>query len=300
VNITVIAQDQKSTQDGDINEERAIRVFIAQSDIATDPVAVSNAGGVPDYYDAHPGDSTYLMKQKQTKSLGEEAGRFKWEIQCQYSNRIVRPLDMIAKIEWDFSEASESYFYDKTDAGTPCPCGTTAGDNGCPVVNSAGQPFDSIPTRETGSITATITKNVAADFDISLFLIFRECINEAGFTVDGVSLDAKQAKVSGANVSDVQLSAGDHYRVVKLVLKFKQSWDDAFADMGYYEKDGSGGLTEIVRVGILAGSKPEAVKKPWPLNGSGVAQSDSTTAPAKLTYFPYEVTDFSDLSALLS
>jgi hypothetical protein len=281
--MTLIAteQTQKNLQDGDISEERATRFFYVSSSVANvDPVAVAAASGIPAYYDEHPDNSAYLMKQKRTKSLGDEAGTYRWEVQCDYSNRIVTPLEAPILYEWDFSEASQSYFFDTADS---------------PVVNSAGQPFDSIPERETGSITCNITVNVASDFDVSIFLSFREQINDASFVVDGVTIDTDQAKFSGASVSAQTLSDSIWFRTCKLTFKFRLSWNDVFADMGYYQYSatGTGDL-----VSITVGTPPQPTQKAYPLNGSGAAAATADTVPATLTFYPYLEASYADLSAL--
>ena len=259
--------------------------FLAISDTATDEEAVANATGVPGYFDPLSFGSTLLMKEKRVRSVSEEANRYVWEIQCSYSDRLIHPLDQPALFEWDFSEASETYFFDTDTTDPDYPSGK-------PVVNSAGQPFDALPSRETGAISLAITINVASDFDVSLFHSFFQCINAASFAVDGVSLDARQAKFSGANVSAVQRASGDYFRTVKMTLKFRVSWDDSFADMGYYSIEDDGKLYPIT-----TGNPPLPITKPWPLD-SGTATTNPTDTPAELTFKPYLAVDYSDLSAL--
>jgi hypothetical protein len=279
--LIVEEQTQKNLQDGDISEERATRFFLIKSNTPlVDPVAVSQASGLPTYYNTHPDNSTYLVKQIRTKSLGDDAGTWYWETQVDYSNRIITPLEAPVLYEWDFSEASENYFYD-TDGNA--------------VVNSAGQPFDSIPTRETGAITCNISVNVASDFDVSIFLSYREQINSGSFVVDGVSIDEDQAKFSGANVSALQLSDSIWYRTCKLTIKFKYDWNDIFLDMGYYQYSASG-TGDLVP--IFVGTPPQPTQKAYPLDGSGGAQATADTAPAQLTFYPHTEADFGDLSAL--
>ena len=283
--ISVHEQGQKNLYDGDINEERASRFFVVRSDTPITEVQAATATGVPPYFDPHPSNSSYLCKQKRGKSLAEEAGRYGWEIQADYSNKIILPLSMPAQYEWDFSEATEEYFFDcDIDYSHP---------NGYPVVNSAGQPFEQIPQREGGSITANCTKNVAVDFDVSAALSFRQTINKESFVVDGVTIDVDQAKISGMQISPPQLSNGQWYRVVKVVVKMRKDWQDHFADMGFAEIDDTWELQPI-----LAGNPPQQVTKPWPLDGNGYAQSSPTDTPAKLDFKPYHEADFSALSAL--
>ncbi len=279
----------KGLADGDINEERASRFFLVRSSTPIDAVAAATASGIPDYFDPHPSNSAYLLKNKRGRAVSEDSGRYAWEIQLDYSNRIIHPLDMPAQIEWDFSEASEAYFLDWS---TPDPK---------PVKNSAGQNFEALPERESGVIVCHITKNVATDFDTSLFLSARENVNSAGFTVDGVSLDVHQAKFSGANVTPPALSAGEWFRTVKMTLKFKQSWDDVFNDEGYQQLASDGiNLVDCYTNATDPNNKPEKVVKPWPLDGTGHKKANATDTPEPLTFKPYEELDFADLSALLS
>lgn len=289
--ISVHEFGQKGLADGDISEERASRFFLVKSTTAISGVTASVATGIPTYFDAHPDNSAYLMKSKRARAVSEDGGRYAWEVQCDYSNRIITPLSLPAQIEWDFSEASEEYWFDTNTSG-----GFT---DGHPVRNSAGQPFDAIPSRETGSITCNITKNVATDFDVSLFSTFRQKVNSVAFDLDGVTIAIEQAKFSGASVSAPQLSNGEWYRAVKLVIKFKASWLATFADVGYFEKQST--LPYLKPINVNGpGGVPTLVSKPWPLNGSGAKMTYPDDKPAKLTFKPYLECDFGDLSELLS
>ncbi|MCG3181191.1 MAG: hypothetical protein BIFFINMI_03566 [Phycisphaerae bacterium] len=272
-------QDAKSLQDGDISEQRASTYWLVISNTPLNAYTASEATGVPDYYDEHPSTSSMLCKAKRTRSLGAEADRYYWEVQCDYSDQIQLPLYMPAVIEWDFSTESEDYFFDA---------------DGDPVVNSAGTPFDAQPQRDKGVITATCTKNVATSFDLSYALSFGNAVNSDSFTLDGVSISAGQAKIA-LSIGGVQTSNGEDFRTVKINFKFKPDWDDHFADVGYYQLNGSGKA-----IPITTGTPPKQVEKPYPLNGSGAKKTNPTDTPAELTFKPYNAVPFSDLSGLLT
>jgi len=277
--ISVKERTQLNLSDGDINELRATRFFIVRYDVPTDPVVAETETGIPPYFDPHPDDSTRLCKQKRAVVVDENGGSFNWTVQCEYSNRIVNPLtDAWPNLlyEWDFSEASENYFFDYSS--TPKQ-----------VVNSAGDPFDSIPEREGGTITLNVTTNQATDYDCGTALQYKNYVNSDTFTVDGVSITSWQAKLSGLQISPVQYMNAVYYRTIKAVLKFKLDWHDTFADMGYRQ------LVSSKLVPIIQANVP--VDKPFPLNGSGVAQALGTKA-ASLTFAPYQTTAFGSFDFL--
>jgi hypothetical protein len=289
MSLTVHKVGRKGLVDGDIKELRATEFYLVRSNAGpVSVVAAAAASGLPTYYDSHDDNAALKVKSIRGRNQDEENSlRDVWEMQLDYSSLIDVPLDTAAEFEWDFSESSEDYFVDA---------------DGATVVNSAGQAFDSIPTRETGAISLTITKNVAADFDTSTFLSFRQTTNDSGFTVDGVSIDTCQAKFSGANVSPVKTSNGVAYRTVKMVLKFKESWLDEFSDFGYYGLD-TGFWKPIATDGSLIevpDDSKQMVQKPWPLDGSGSPQAAPDDDPASITARPYVESDYGDLSALFS
>lgn len=286
--IKVEEQGHLASSSNDPNEKTALRVFIAIADAPTTPVAAETAshGGnsIPDITDEHPDDPDRLVKSKSAKP-DQESVRTVFTVEVNYSSKvdgssedsvIENPLDRPAVVEWDFDDDKEPYFIDRDDDP----------DGPFPVVNSAGERFQEFLERDTGSITATITKNIGATaYDPVLAFTYKHAVNSDGFTIDGVSIDAGQAKMKCHIAGAVQTENGVSYKQVKTILQFRPTWDDVVEDRGFNELDpaNDGKLKQIMK----GAAPPAPVDTPWPLNGEGAKLPNSTDAPATLTFVPY-------------
>lgn len=259
--------------------------WLAEDDVLSWIETNENSSGIL------PGDesATYprRLKQLQTKIRDSESPRMHWEVQVDYSDTITidqNPLQLPDEISWDFGETNEAYFID---------------ENSTPklVTTIAGELFQNLPTRETGTISATVKRNVSS-YDPAQAITYLHACNSDSFTIDGKVVNINQAKMSSiscggwqfAKVNGVQIA----YRQETFHLKFKEDWDDHIDDRGFNEKDtaNAGKLKPILK-GTPAGTK---VDKPWPLNGSGAAKTNSTDTPYSLDFRPYKQLAYSIFS----
>ena len=250
-------------------------IVIAETDLETCPISLGGGvtyagalGGIT-YYDSHPNNSAYALKNIRGRIVSEESFGQDWEFQLDFSNRLFSPLSIPTQYTWDVSEGSETYFFDA---------------NNKPVTTSAGEPFSSLPTRENGVITLRVQSNVPITFDCTAAMNLRQSTNNANITIDGVSFTTNQLKVSGMQISPVQYSNGVNYRTVSYLLKCCQSWLAFYSDMGTRQ------IVSGQLVPITYGTPPMAVTVPWPLDGSGVALPTAGATPATLTFQPYKQT----------
>jgi len=137
-------------------------------------------------------------------------------------------------------------------------------------------------------------------------LDYNNCpINASGFTVDGVSIEAKKARLTTLDISEPQEENGTAFRTVTLTLEFKkEGWTSKILDQGLRAKGtNSAGKTVMMTIMVpLMGEdgKPngeEAVAtSPILLDGNGKVLDDPTPSTAK--FMEYELYDEKDFSAL--
>jgi DNA-directed RNA polymerase specialized sigma24 family protein len=108
-------------------------------------------------------------------------------VQAEYTTLVFglppNPLDRAPEISYGNTDATEDYFLDHSK---PDPK---------PVVNSAGDTFESNLSRETGETVLTITVNEAT-FSPVYFDHFKHTVNENAVTIDGTTYAAGTLKLS--------------------------------------------------------------------------------------------------------
>ncbi|MEM7806506.1 MAG: hypothetical protein AAF561_00155 [Planctomycetota bacterium] len=279
--MALVVQDQPLTDE--VTRTRtgltARRVLVVKSDDGSEVTSAAAIGatGIPSIGAAHP-DLPQLSVDSITANRAD--GPTLRLVDIAYTTLDYatpdNPLEWDDVITWSFQETTESYALDLSDPVKP-------------VVTSAGQRFAELPTREGSSIVATIRRNVAS-FDFAQALQYNNAINTDAFTVDGVSIAARQAKLQITGVSEGKNLNGTSYREITIQLKFREDWRDNKADRG--TKQLSGG--ELVP--IVAGDTNQPVEDDWPLDGSGAAKANSTDEPATLEFKAYAELAFSPWS----
>ncbi|HEV7299205.1 MAG TPA: hypothetical protein VGN72_07560 [Tepidisphaeraceae bacterium] len=286
--IQVSEQGHLSESEQTNDEKTAKRVFVAISDTPTTTVAAETAtvgaASIPARGAGHPHDAT--RKVTSISASTEKDGKRKvFTVEVGYSDKInvvtvePNPLNRTADVTWDFDDSTEPYFIDKSS--TPKP-----------VVNSAKERFEQFLERETGSLTATITKNIptsgAGSYSVVAALDLKDTVNAGSITVDGVPVPAGKAKLKSWTVGGVQTETVNGvavtYRQSKVLYQFRSSWDHVVEDRGFNEKDGTTGKLKT----IVKGDKdPTPVETAWPLDGAGAKKTNISDTPAELTFKPY-------------
>lgn len=159
--------------------------------------------------------------------------------------------------------------------------------NGEGLVNSAGDPFYTLPTAQRTRLNINIAFNVTV---IPTFLIDSlDKVNSAACTIGGLSFSARTLLYNNINVGQRLIRNDTIYYPVTYTLKHnRDTWDPQIVQAGFREKDGNGGLTPIKSPG------GEPVDQPHPLDASGFALPNPITpsdyAYKKVEY--YEQTSF--------
>lgn len=185
------------------------------------------------------------------------------------------PTGEPAYITWDTEQFQKPATQDKDGKG---------------IVNSAGDPFIPAEQMDDSRRVVTVQKNLTAV--PSWILDYQDSVNNASFTVDGVSVAAGKAKVQRVSVGPVELRNGAAFRQVTFVIALRRDgWAYSILDQGYNEKDPKDPTNR--QPITINGHIPS---NPVLLDGTGKAQTDPKTANAKyLTYNVYKTADFSQL-----
>lgn len=284
--IQVSEQGHLATSETAAGERTATRVFIAVSDEPTTTVAAETAiaGGnsIPVRGAGHPDDSGRKVKTVSAKPDPESARKV-FTVEVGYSSKadtaeqIENPLARPLKVAWDFDDDKETYFLDRSDPPKP-------------VVNAAGERFEELLERDTGSLTATVTRNIAPDaYDPAEAILYKDAVNDDAFQLEGKHIDVDQCKMKSYTAGEVQNENNVEYRVAKWVLQFRPSWKHVVENRGFNERDPDDGskLREIVK-----GTPPVKVDRPWPLNAAGRKMPNPSDIPTTITFVPYNPRSF--------
>jgi hypothetical protein len=200
----------------------------------------------------------------------------------------IHPLSRPPEVSWGSNETTEPYFLDES----PTPK---------PVVNSAGESFESFLERERGELVITASLNEPTH-DAAAADTYSNTINQDAVTIDGTTYPAGTLKLSpitaSRQVEDWRNEQGEVTRVVfyKRTYVFKvraAGWNDKVLDVGYNELTGDAVKGWKLKP-ILDGASV-AVRKPYPLDGTGKRKPKPTDKPAELEFKPYKVKSWSAL-----
>ncbi len=179
------------------------------------------------------------------------------------------PLSRPSILSASYEEWTEAYDIDNSD--TPKP-----------VVNSAGDPFQTYPQRRNGSLILQITKNIASYAAIAYDAI-KFTTNANAVSINGTTYAADTLLYLPPTVQEVweQIGANTHhyYNVTFRLAADAGKHLHKVADRGYRQ------LLNGKLVPILDGYNAPT-EDPWPLNGTGWALGPQEV-PATLTFKPY-------------
>lgn len=271
---SVKLQSHLSTVEVTISGKTANETYVVLYDGMVSARTAASAAGLPSIGSTHPDDSSLRVTARSAK-LASEDTRTIFQVAVTYTTNTVleNPLTVPANITWDFADSEKiALFEDCSD--TPKL-----------IINTAGEPFENFLEQDTGSLTVTITKNIAANgYNPATWLPFMQpkAVNSDPITIDGHTIAAGKAKFASVSCGSVQESNGMSYRVLTIKIDLRNSWDTEIESRGFNESDGGTPkkLKEISK-GIPAGSKPDF---PWPLDEEGAAMPNADDPPAKLTF----------------
>lgn len=274
--VTLLGEDTEARYAQNTKGVRTYRrAFKLQSNDKTDgPYEVGSTSGLPLIGDVHHEDASAWCVSLTVENFAPYKG---WRVTAEYSSEHEidnTPTDDPALITWDSEQFQRPAIFDSS---------------GNAIVNSAGDPFDPPLMMDDSRRVVTIIKNLSAV--PSWILTYQDAVNNASFTLDGLTIGAGLAKIQRVAVSERQIRNGTTFRQVTLVMHLeKNGWLLEPLDAGFRENV-SGSLQNIRNPG-----DDELPAAPVPLNGAGMAlDNPSVTNNVFLSFTVYETKDFSVL-----
>lgn len=265
---------------GNATYTRKFRVVF--DDYVNDGNYVASLPEIPAPFSPYPTDFLSLVEKISPTQSDDDPSV--WDVAIEYS-RLMRdqeqvkpnPIDRRIKCVWDTNPYEKPFTYDI---------------NGHMVTNSAGEPFVPPEQIEDSRISVTCTGNQY--FVPDWIFSFRNVINQNGFTLEGIYIPERCARVARVHVSEWQVENGIYYRTVGITLELREQrtltnasygvgsspsigstcttsasyqiagWDKAIQDAGYQQ------ISSSKLVKITDGNGMD-VSQPQLLNGKGVA-----------------------------
>lgn len=208
------------------NVRRYIRVFRAVTDDPNDDATVVlGHGDCPEEGAVHNNDSSAWCQRRRARNEG--FSKLVWIVTINYSTErelSTSPLSDPVQISWD-TESFQSI--------------VTKDIYGNGILNSAGDPYDPAAEKDDGRWTVTTRKNVTSA--PAWLLSYRQAVNNAPFTIDGITVATRRGKVQAINISPAQRRNDVAFRVITIRLQLKdEEWDLSLLDAGFHEIGGSG------------------------------------------------------------
>lgn len=176
-----------------------------------------------------------------------------------------------------------------------------------PVLNSAGDPFDSVPQVETPA--PTFTKVLRGPSRRTGWFDYNCKVNQSPVTIGGVTFAAGTLLCTISERLDVsnlnwpyKYTIRLRYRSNKALINGETAnltecgWDAVITDAGMREIDQTTGKPKLIQVLSSETGQPANVTSPELLNGNGQAvtrgSSSSTVTPYNLRFTAYESANF--------
>jgi hypothetical protein len=220
---------------------------------------------------------------RNVKVTQDDGAPRKWTIEATYSSKPIKenqaeenPLNRPAQIEIETASYRRAIWEDI---------------NGDAVLNSAGDYFDPPVEIDVGYWTFRVKKNVA---DIPTYLLdYENAVNNAAFTIRGLSIGQYEAKLSNIRIGDLKIEGDYQYFEFSYTMeRRREKWIPLkVLDQGFRYK------SENKRIHIMDNSPtPRPVTSPRLLDGAGNVLVDPTPATAEYQKFTvYYARNFSVL-----
>lgn len=218
-------------RDGDVETgkyrtvRRYTRMFRATTDSnADDAYTIRTYVSCPRIGDAHNNDPSAWCRKVTPRN--ESFSKKVWIVTCLYSSEFElsdNPLNDPAEIDWEATTFTRPYYFDKDGAWIL----TTAGGFPNPPLEG-----------DDARWVVNVRKNLAAV--PTWVLTYKNTVNSAIFTLDGVVIAARQAKLSSIKISAKQERNDSTYRVVSFAFHLADdgdTWDKKWLNQGVWAVD---------------------------------------------------------------
>ncbi len=229
---------------------RYIRVFrVATDNNYTEAAEILSSGSCPQVGNFYPDDTGAWCRRVQARN--ESYSKRVWIVTANYSSEFEiedNPLADPAEIEWTTEQYQKMYERDKDNAL---------------ICNSAGDPFKPAIEGDDARWAVTVRKNVQAV--PTTILEYRNAVNSNAFTISGVSVAARCAKLSGIRVGPTQERNNVAFVVFSYTMHLNgDTWDKVTLDAGFRMKIAG----TNIRMNII-GHDGQRVSSPVTLDGAG-------------------------------
>jgi hypothetical protein len=237
------------------------RAFKLESDSKADTAFdVGSNGSLPVIGSAYPDDANAVCK---SLSVSCQQGYKYWIVTAEYNDTYQvesTPTNDETRISWSSEIFQREAWKDKDGNG---------------VLNSAGDPFNPPVIRDDARTVCRIVQNASSV--PTYVLTYPNCVNSTSFTIDGVSVAARYAKISNVGVSEERRRNGTVYREVTIEMHIRnETWDFEILDAGFREFDPADSTKRI----LITNDDGTDITEPAILDGSGAKVDDPTPADA--------------------
>jgi len=277
--ITFLGEDPGSraaTNDqGSRTYSRAFK--LRASSTSEGPFAVGSHASLPVIGSAHPDDALAFCTQISVVNSEPWQG---WNVACSYTDeRSIDPNPINDEVVVSFSSEiyQEAVFRDINGEG---------------IMNSAGDYLvDPAPTRDAQHLIIKIKSNHTS---VPVWVLsYQNAVNATSFTVSGLSIPAKLAKVQRIEVSEPKKRSGtQYYEFTMEIMVRKEGWRIEPMDIGFRELD----TNDKPKTAVNPGDE-EPPKQPLLLDGSGHVITPKAT-PATAFFLDFQVYDELTFSVL--
>lgn len=257
---------------------------------------IASFPGVPAIGSVHP-NIGYLYADHYEVSEGSDKDKHTLRVTVKYKPQDImddapsgstEPDDSAVE-EWGWSAGTEQHEL-VTDA------------TGTDVLNSAGDPFDSVPTVD--SPAPTFTKVIRTKTRRMGWFGYNCKVNSGSVTIGGVSFDAKtllcaiaEQRIIGDGEWKYRYTISLKYRTNSVDIANSGSpieigWDVAIADTGMRQIDQQTGEKVLIRDEDPETHKMATVSSPTLLDGQGHKQTSGYNAVHNFRFAAYETTTF--------
>jgi hypothetical protein len=256
------------------------RVYHAQSDVpaSVDDALGASAGGVTV---DRPGDSysnakpNAIAKHHTSKRLSPRH----FEVTVEYS-------DLSGGLEAGELQATP-LFISSSGLQTTEEYAIDAED--FPVQNTAGEPFDRLPSRIAPGRIYRIEKYVNAAGKAIIESV-EHTNNDGTVVIDGFVCGENTLLFVNASFEAFKAGAETMYKCTAEIAYNPRGWVDKVLNVGFSEI-ADGNRKDITQKDVDSNDVP--VTKPWPLNQDGSKKSSPTDTPDYIEFFGYPLADWS-------
>ena len=303
--MAITATKAKAGKTYKVNENGAADASVKYQVILDAPLQIDKLPvsftGVPTIGSEHP-DCPGLYVQGYDVSQPEGAGKSTLEVTVKYGRGDIAiqtgeqgaPDVIFAVKEWGWDDGmGEKELVASVDPTDPKP-----------VLNSAGDPFDSVP--RVNAPTPTFTKVVCTSERMDGYSAFLCTTNSTALTIGDMTCPiatllctVAERKIIGASRLPYEYTIRLRYRSNVIGIgtgdeTIEAGWDAAVVDAGMRELDATTGAKKLIQVISQETGQPATVTSPALLDGEGAAldTTDSGAEPVILRFQAYKRAEF--------